>query len=68
MIKGGIFIYPSTKNYKNVKLRLLYEYFATYFISEQTSAMVTNKKIKILDNKTIKIAEKSPYRWVEKYD
>lgn len=29
MIKGGIFIYPSTKNYKNVKLRLLYEYFAT---------------------------------------
>jgi fructose-1,6-bisphosphatase I len=49
LLKGGIYIYPSTPKAPHGKLRLLYEANALAFIAEQAGAKATNGEKRILD-------------------
>ncbi len=49
LIKGGIFLNPSTTAYPNGKLRLIYECNPWAFIFEIAGGKATNGKIRILD-------------------
>lgn len=49
LIKGGIYIYPSTAKAPNGKLRLLYECSPLAFIAEQANGKASNGKDRILD-------------------
>jgi len=49
LLKGGIYMYPSTSKYKNGKLRLLYECNSLAFIIEQAGGMAFDGTQRILD-------------------
>lgn len=49
LIKGGIYMYPSTKPHPHGKLRLLYECFPLAFIAEQAGGMAECDAGRILD-------------------
>lgn len=49
LLKGGVFLYPETKNAPNGKLRLLYEANPLAFICEQAGGKATNGQKRILD-------------------
>ena len=49
ILKGGIYLYPSTSDQPQGKLRLLYECNALAFIAEQANGKATNGKQRILD-------------------
>jgi fructose-1,6-bisphosphatase I len=49
LLKGGIYIYPSTRKNPNGKLRLMYECNALAFIAEQAGGRATDGKGRILD-------------------
>jgi fructose-1,6-bisphosphatase I len=49
LLKGGVFLYPPTRQYPEGKLRLLYEANPIAFIAEQAGGMATNGKDRILD-------------------
>jgi len=49
LLKGGIYIYPSTSKDPKGKLRLMYECNALAFISEQAGGKATDGKNRILD-------------------
>lgn len=60
LIKGGIFIYPSSADNPNGKLRLLYECNPMAFIIEQAGGIASNGHIRILDIKVNDIHQRSP--------
>jgi fructose-1,6-bisphosphatase I len=49
LLKGGIFMYPETKNAPLGKLRLVYECNPIAFIAVQAGGMATNGRVNILD-------------------
>jgi len=49
LLKGGIYIYPSTASSPHGKLRLMYECNALAFIAEQAGGMATTGQERILD-------------------
>ena len=49
LIKGGIFIYPTTSDSPNGKLRLLYECNPIAFIAEQAGGIATDGSKRILE-------------------
>ena len=49
LMKGGVYLYPATVDYRNGKLRLLYECNALAFIAEQAGGKATNGKERILE-------------------
>lgn len=49
LLKGGIYLYPSTPNYPDGKLRLLYECNALAFLIEQAGGLATHGSANILD-------------------
>lgn len=49
LIKGGIFIYPSSKRYPQGKLRLMYECNPLSYIIEQAGGKATDGKGRIMD-------------------
>lgn len=49
MLKGGVFMYPSTDSHPNGKLRLLYECNPIAFIAEQAGGLAFSKEGRILD-------------------
>jgi fructose-1,6-bisphosphatase I len=49
LLKGGIFIYPSTASAPNGKLRLLYECNPLAFVIEQAGGIASNGHSRILD-------------------
>ncbi len=49
LLKGGIYIYPSTSKAKNGKLRLLYECNPLAFLVEQAGGLATSGDQRILD-------------------
>ncbi|KHE42279.1 MULTISPECIES: class 1 fructose-bisphosphatase [Rikenellaceae] len=49
MLKGGVFMYPSTDNHPNGKLRLLYECNPIAFIAEQAGGLAFSEEGRILD-------------------
>jgi fructose-1,6-bisphosphatase I len=60
LLKGGIYLYPSTKKYKEGKLRLMFEANALAFIIEQAGGKATNGSISILDIQPEKIHQTTP--------
>lgn len=60
LIKGGIFMYPGTKDKPNGKLRLLYECNPFAFILEVAGGKATNGKERILDIQPTHLHQRSP--------
>jgi fructose-1,6-bisphosphatase I len=59
LIKGGIFIYPTTAQYKNGKLRLVYECNPMAFIVEQAGGLATNGYDRILEIEVEELHQRS---------
>lgn len=60
MIKGGIFIYPSTAKNPQGKLRLLYECKPIAYLAECAGGMATDGKVRILEKQPQSLHERSP--------
>lgn len=61
LLKGGIYIYPSTAKDPEGKLRLMYECNALAFISEQAGGMATDGKKRILDIQPTTLHQRVPF-------
>jgi fructose-1,6-bisphosphatase I len=61
MLKGGIYIYPSTNKDKNGKLRLMYECNALAYIAEQAGGSATNGSMRILDVQPERLHQRTPF-------
>lgn len=61
LIKGGIYIYPDTKNHPEGRLRLIYECNPLAFIAEQAGGLATTGRKRILDIKPEKLHQRVPY-------
>ncbi len=61
MIKGGIYLYPSTSKSPNGKLRLLYECNPMAFIAEQAGGKASDGHKRILDIKPTQLHERTPF-------
>lgn len=60
MLKGGIFIYPSTANAPKGKLRLLYECNPLAFLVEQAGGKASDGFNRILDIKPTSLHQRTP--------
>ena len=60
LIKGGIFMYPSTADNRNGKLRLQYECNPFAFIIEVAGGKATNGRERILDIQPKELHERTP--------
>jgi fructose-1,6-bisphosphatase I len=60
MLKGGVFLYPPTQQYKKGKLRLMYEANPLAFIAEQAGGMATDGQRRILDIEPENIHQRTP--------
>ncbi len=60
LVKGGIFIYPSSKVYPNGKLRLMYECNPLSFIIEQAGGLATDGDQRIMELQPKAIHERTP--------
>ena len=61
MIKGGVYLYPSTSKSPNGKLRLLYECNPIAFIAEQANGLATDGIQRILDIKPTALHQRVPF-------
>jgi len=61
LLKGGVFLYPPTKDQPGGKLRLLYEANPLAFIAEQAGGMASNGQQRILDIKPDGIHQRTPF-------
>ncbi|MFI5203376.1 MAG: class 1 fructose-bisphosphatase [Flavobacteriales bacterium] len=61
LLKGGMYMYPSTKKDPEGKLRLLYECNPLAFICEQAGGKATNGKQRILEIKPEKLHQRVPF-------
>ncbi|HEX9201655.1 MAG TPA: class 1 fructose-bisphosphatase [Acidobacteriaceae bacterium] len=61
LLKGGVFLYPPTKDQPGGKLRLLYEANPLAFIAEQAGGMASNGRMRILDIKPDGIHQRTPF-------
>jgi fructose-1,6-bisphosphatase I len=61
LLKGGVFLYPPTKDQPGGKLRLLYEANPLAFIAEQAGGMASNGQKRILDIKPDGIHQRTPF-------
>src|SRR3954463_15144808 len=59
LIKGGIFMYPTTRDKPQGKLRLLYECNPLAYIVEKAGGKATNGKQRILDMKPTELHQRS---------
>ena len=60
MIKGGIYIYPTTSSSPSGKLRLLYENNPLSFLCEQAGGKASNGFIRIMDIQPESIHQRTP--------
>ena len=60
LLKGGVFLYPPTKEQPGGKLRLMYEANPLAFIAEQAGGMASSGKGRILDIKPEGIHQRTP--------
>ncbi|GAB3648222.1 class 1 fructose-bisphosphatase [Echinicola sediminis] len=60
LLKGGLYIYPSTTKAPEGKLRLLYEANSLAFIAEQAGAAASNGKERILDIEPTALHQRTP--------
>lgn len=61
LLKGGIYIYPTTDNWKEGRLRLLYECNPLAFIAEQAGGLATDGHQRILDIEPKKLHQRCGY-------
>jgi fructose-1,6-bisphosphatase I len=61
LLKGGIYIYPSTHSHPQGKLRLLYECNPMAFLAEQAGGKASDGKNRILDIIPTKLHQRSPF-------
>jgi fructose-1,6-bisphosphatase I len=61
LLKGGVFLYPPTKDQPRGKLRLLYEANPLAFIAEQAGGMACSGHQRILDIKPETIHQRTPF-------
>jgi fructose-1,6-bisphosphatase I len=61
LLRGGIFMYPETKNYPNGRLRLLYEANPIAFLAEQAGGRATNGEQRILDVQPTDLHQRTPF-------
>ena len=61
LLKGGIYIYPSTNKAPNGKLRLMYECNALAMIAEQAGGKATDGKQRILDIQPESLHQRVPF-------
>lgn len=61
LLKGGIYIYPSTEKAPNGKLRLMYECNALAMIAEQAGGKATDGKQRILDIQPESLHQRVPF-------
>lgn len=61
MIKGGIYLYPSSTNYPNGKLRLLYEANPIAFLAEQAGGIASDGKERIMDLIPTAVHQRVPF-------
>ncbi|MDP2387144.1 MAG: class 1 fructose-bisphosphatase [Bacteroidota bacterium] len=60
LLKGGIFIYPTTTKSPNGKLRLLYECNPLAFIIEQAGGKATDGKNRIMEKPITELHQRTP--------
>jgi fructose-1,6-bisphosphatase I len=61
MIKGGIYLYPTSSIGPQGKLRLLYECNPMAFIAEQANGKATDGYIRIMDIKPSELHQRVPF-------
>ncbi|ACS84353.1 MULTISPECIES: class 1 fructose-bisphosphatase [Musicola] len=61
LLKGGIYLYPSTASYPEGKLRLLYECNPMAFLAEQAGGKASDGKNRILDIIPQKLHQRAPF-------
>ncbi|MDW6018780.1 class 1 fructose-bisphosphatase [Vibrio plantisponsor] len=61
LLKGGIYMYPSTESHPNGKLRLLYECNPIAFLMEQAGGIASDGKNRILDIKPTELHQRVPF-------
>ncbi len=61
LIRGGIFMYPGTKDKPKGKLRLMYECNPFAFIAEVAGGKATNGHIRILDVQPTELHQRTPF-------
>ena len=60
LLKGGVFLYPSTSKEPNGKLRLLYEGFPLAYIAERAGGAATDGRGRILDRVPRTLHDRTP--------
>ena len=60
LLKGGLYMYPSTRNNRNGKLRLMYEANPLAFIAEQAGGGATDGHNRILEITPEKLHQRTP--------
>lgn len=60
LIKGGVYIYPTTKTSPEGKLRLLYECYPLAFMIEQANGKASDGRMRIMDIEINDIHQRSP--------
>jgi fructose-1,6-bisphosphatase I len=61
LLKGGIYLYPSTFSHPEGKLRLLYECNPIAFLMEQAGGIATNGERRILEIKPTELHQRVPF-------
>lgn len=61
LLKGGIYLYPSTQAYPNGKLRLLYECNPMAMLIEEAGGKATDGENRILDLKPTELHQRVPF-------
>lgn len=61
LLKGGIYLYPSTQSYPNGKLRLLYECNPMAFLIEQAGGIASDGVNRILDINPTQLHQRVPF-------
>jgi len=61
LLKGGIYLYPSTESYPNGKLRLLYECNPIAFLMEQAGGIASDGVNRIMDIKPTELHQRVPF-------
>lgn len=61
LLKGGIYLYPSTQSYPNGKLRLLYECNPMAFLIEQAGGVASDGKNRIMELKPTELHQRVPF-------
>ncbi len=61
LIRGGIFLYPSTDDAPEGKLRLMYEANPIAFIAEQAGGLATDGRNRILDKQPTSLHQRTPF-------